>query len=573
MNLELIQLNSYTRPVIKELTTKEYVTNGDRNSFYQYLIDRYNGSPTNRTIIDSYSKFIYGKGLFSKEQTVKAHDFANILQILKKNDLKNICQDYVLFGEASMELIYEKGKLIKIKHVPKNQILPNKMNEDGDIELYWFSQDFNNTRKYPPREIENFHFKKQGTKNAIYVITSYQAGRTYFADPSYMAGLPYAELEEEIANYCVNHIKNGLSFGYIINMNNGEPQSEELKERLEEKFKNFGTGSKNAGRGMINWNDSKENDITLTSVEVSESHKQYEFLSGEATQKLMIAHKVTSPIIFGIMKEGGLGNNANEMETAFNQLYINVIQPIQENILDSLKEVFTDNGMTIDLDFIPLNGIPKTEVTQLCKHETQLSEKVEEVNGEVAEFLLSKGEDIDLNEYEIIDTEDFSESLVELSDFTLNTSLKLATVPSSFPNVKSELDNDVFKVRFNYAGTMPGSQTPQRDFCRKMLSAQKVYRKEDIVLAGNKKVNPGWGAGGTDTYDILKYKGGGNCKHKWVRSIYLRKNNESITFENAKKMIKDLKDLGIDAKIENSGEPLSSIEPNKMPNNGFIKKK
>lgn len=565
MSLELIQLNNYIRPEVKEVNNKEYVMNGEKNSFYQYVIDRYNGSPTNRTIIDSYSKFIYGKGLYSKEQASKAMQFANVLSILSKKDLKNICQDYVLFGEASMELIYDKSKLIKIKHVPKNQILPNKMNEEGDIQLYWFSQDFNNTRKYPPREIESFHFKKETTKNAIYVISNYQAGRTYFADPTYMAGLPYAELEEEIANYCVNHIKNGLSFGYIVNMNNGEPESEEVKQNIESKFKNFGTGSGNAGRVFINYNDSKENDITLTAVEVSEAHKQYEFLSGEATQKLMIAHKVTSPIIFGIMKDGGLGNNADEMESAFNELYINVIKPLQENVLDALIEVFTANGMSIDLDFIPLRGLSQPQATQLAQHK-------EEINSDVAEFLLNRGEEIDLNEYEVIDTEDFSDSLVELNDFSLNTSLKLASVPSSFPNAKSELDNEIFKVRFNYAGTMAGSQSPQRDFCRKMLSAQKVYRKEDIVLAGDKKVNKGWGPNGTDTYDILKYKGGGNCKHKWVRSIYLRKNNKSITLDQAKKMIKDLKELGIDTKIENSGEPLSSIEPNKMPNNGFLTK-
>ncbi len=565
MSLELIQLNNYIRPEVKEVTSKEYVMNGDKNSFYQYIIDRYNGSPTNRTIIDSYAKFIYGKGLYSKEQASKAMQFANVLQILSKKDLKSICQDYVLFGEASMELIYDKGNLLKIKHVPKNQILPNKMNEDGDIQLYWFSQDFNQPRKYIPREIESFQFKTDSTKNAIYVISSYQAGRTYFADPAYMAGLPYAELEEEIANYCVNHIKNGLSFGYIINMNNGEPESEEVKEQMESKLKNKGTGSLNSGGVFISYNDSKEQEITITAVEVSEAHKQYEFLSGEATQKLMIAHKVTSPIIFGIIKDGGLGNNADEMESSFNELYINVIKPLQENVLDSLIEVFTANGMTIDLDFIPLRGLAQPQATQL-------SEQKQEINSDVAEFLLSRGEEINLNEYEVIDSEDFSDSLVELNDFTLNTSLKLASVPSSFPNAKSELDNEIFKVRFNYAGTMAGSQSPQRDFCRKMLSSQKVYRKEDIVLAGDKKVNPGWGPNGTDTYDILKYKGGGNCKHKWVRSIYLRKNNKSITLEQAKKMIKDLKELGIDTKIENSGEPLSSIEPNKMPNNGFLTK-
>lgn len=561
MSLELIQLNNYIRPEIKEVNNKEYVMNGDKNSFYQYIIDMYNGSPTNRTIIDSYAKFIYGKGLFSKEQSSKAMQFANVLQILSKKDLKNVCQDYSLFGEASLELIYDKGKLIKAKHVPKNQILPNKMNEDGEIQLYWFSQDFNNTRKFPPREIESFYHKKETTKNCIYVFTKYQAGRTYFADPQYMAGLPYAELEQEIANYCVNHIKNGLSFGYIVNMNNGEPESDEVKHTLETKFKNFGTGSQNAGRVMVNWNESKENDITLTAVEVSEAHKQYEFLSGEATQKLMIAHRVTSPIIFGIMKDGGLGNNADEMEVAFDELYKNVIKPDQEVITDGLMEIFMDNGFTIDLDIIPLRQLSTSQPTQLSTHKDELNE-------DIANYLLDKGEAIDLELYEEIDCEEYSEKSVDLTDFSLNTSLKLASVPSSFPSAKSELDNEIFKVRFEYAGNL----NPQRSFCKKMISAQKVYRKEDIVLAGDKKVNPGWGANGTDTYDILKYKGGGNCNHFWQRRVYLRKNNQYITIEKAKRMIKDIKELGIETELKDSGEPLSTIKPNNMPNNGFLKK-
>ena len=563
--IQLIELSKYIRPEVKENSSKEWVTNGDKNMFYQYIIDRYNGSPTNRTIIDSYAKFIYGKGITSFEQSTKAVQFATIKNILRKKELKAVCQDYALFGEACLELIYEKGVLISCKHVPKNHILPNKMDENGDILNYWYSQDFNNARKYPPVEIPNFEFKKATDKNVIFVFSNYQAGRTYFSDPSYIAGLPYAELEEEIANYCVNHIKNGLSFGYIVNMNNGEPVSDEIKNTLESKFKNFGTGSQNAGRVMVNWNDSKENDITLTAVEVSEAHKQYEFLSGEATQKLMIAHKVTSPIIFGIMKDGGLGNNANEMEVSFSELYINVIKPMQEDLTDGLMEIFNEQKMTIDLDFISLRGLATVAPTQLSAKN--------EVDSAVANFLIDKGETIDLNEYEEVESEDFTDSSVDLSEFNLNTSLKLAKVPTSFPNVKSELDNEVFKIRFNYAGTMAGSHSPQRDFCQRMMSAQKVYRIEDIRLAGDKAVNPGWGAGGSDTYDILKYKGGGNCKHKWVRSVYLRKNNQSITIAEAKDMIAKIKDLGLDAKLEDSGEPLSSVEPNKMPNNGFLKDK
>jgi hypothetical protein len=73
-----------------------------------------------------------------------------------------------------------------------------------------------------------------------------------------------------------------------------------------------------------------------------------------------------------------------------------------------------------------------------------------------------------------------------------------------------------------------------------MIKADKVYRKEDIELAGSKVVNKGFGPNGTDTYNIWLYHGGVNCKHFWMRKIYLRKNNKSISVNEARKMILDL---------------------------------
>jgi hypothetical protein len=87
-----------------------------------------------------------------------------------------------------------------------------------------------------------FGFKEVKDGSLIYVISDYQVGKTYFTDPSYLAGLPYAELEEEIANY-YNHIKNGLSFGHIVNMNNGTPESDDVKNAIQKDIKDKLTGS------------------------------------------------------------------------------------------------------------------------------------------------------------------------------------------------------------------------------------------------------------------------------------------------------------------------------------------
>lgn len=552
--IDIIQLSNYVRPEVKETSNKDYVMNGEKNSFYDYIIDRYNGSPTNRAIIDSYAKYIYGKGLTSKQKNTKPIQFAQILQKISKKDLRNICQDYATFTEASMECVYENNVLVKIKHVAKNQILPNKMNDDGNIDTYWYSQDFNQPRKYSPIPISAW---KSGKKNGSYIkiISSYQLGRSYFTDPDYMAGLPYAELEEEIANFCINHIKNGLSLGHIINMNQGAPPSQEVRNDVKKAFKRDGQGSSNAGNTFINWNENKETGITIESIEVANIHEQYNFLSSESTQKLLISHKVVSPILFGIKTDMGLGNNANEMEEAFDKLMTYTIQPKQEIILDNLMEVFTDAGLGLDLDFIPLITPNITEVT--------LSKEDKSNDPIVADWLIELGE-VMTDDWEEIDCEVYCENSVQLSE----TAINLASVIDNLPLAPSSIDNEYFKVRFEYAGDL----NPQREFCAKMMKAGRVYRKEDIELASQKAVNAGFGINGADTYDILKYKGSVNCKHFWQRKVYLKKNNQYITVERAKKLVSDLKKAGINTEIPTSGEPLSTVKPNDMPNGGAYSK-
>jgi len=109
-----------------------------------------------------------------------------------------------------------------------------------------------------------------------------------------------------------------------------------------------------------------------------------------------------------------------------------------------------------------------------------------------------------------------------------NEKLEFASTGQAFPNAKSEQDSDDIIIRYRYTG----NQSPEREFCRQMMSANKVYRFEDIDRMENQAVNPGFGLDGVDTYSIWLWKGGGlksttfpngTCKHKWNRVIYLKK--------------------------------------------------
>lgn len=597
--LQIINLSNYIRPEIREVSGKKWVLNGDKNSFYQIIIDAYNGSPTNSAIIDSYSQFIYGKGLTSNGKSQKPSEWAAIMSLVSKKDLRKICKDFEMFGEASIEVKYINNKIQRCFHIAKQRIAPEVANEDGDITGFYYSYDFSNVNKYKPERFDAFGFG-EGTneRSEIYIIRDYQVGQFYYSNPSYVSGISWAKMEEEISNYSINHIQKGLSFGHIINMNCGIQESAETIQENTRQIRNHLTGSQNAGAFFLNWNDNKDSEITISALEVSDAHQQYAYLSGEARQQLCTSHKLTSPMLVGIKEANGFSSNAEEIKVGFAELMINVISPKQEIILDSLMEIFAVNGITLDLQFenlraeevvesitgeptqsvtndaaISYNGaqiasaidifakvregiltqeqaivflvqflnIPPAvaqslfsnqtaPLTQLASQHVCCSKDDNGLSG-VADALIEMGEILNEDEWIEIDAIPVTKEL-EINEITLN----LAKSFASFPNVTSEQDTELFKIRYSYEGSLGA----QRDFCQKMVSAGRTYRKEDIILAGSKQVNPGFGPEGANEYSVWLYKGSVNCRHYWMRKIYLRKNNKQIGVNEARKMILDL---------------------------------
>lgn len=548
-DIRLIQLNNYVRPKIEENKSKNWVLNGPQNSFYAYIMKRNNGSVTNSAINKSYNDLIYGKGLSARDAHLKASQWASFVAMLKPTELKKIIADFQVFGEASLQVIKNKArnKVAGIYHIPKQLVVPCMENEDGEILSYWYCKDWTNTSKNVPKEFPAFGTSKADIE--IYVIKPYSPGCGYFGIPDYMAGLQWAELEEEIANFCSTAIKKGLTAGYIINIPDGQTLTEEEKQELETKIKQKLTGSSNALSFVISFN-SKETEITIIPFPVNEQqHKQWDFLTNESRQQVMTAHRVVSPMLFGIKDSTGLGNNADELDKAEAQLVKRVIAPKQQYILDAISEIIALNEIHLDLYFRPL-----TQVESNMQMSAQDEKK--NLDSTVADELIKLGEDTAGDEWELVKTE-----LVQ--DYT--TEMKLASTGTAIPNAKSSLDGEKFKTRFRYTGNV---STNTRLFCSKMLAANKLYRLEDINRMSSMVVNEGWGPGGSDTYDIFLYKGGGNCKHLWQKEIYELKadvNNpraEEISSSKAKK------EGDASPKVDRR----SSTKPSDMPNNGFLNK-
>jgi len=511
--IRLIQMNQYIRPEVKEVSNKDYVLNGQYNSFYKYVIGRYNGSSTNAAIINTYIDLIYGNGLQNLNGNVQ--DFLVFKKMLSDIELRKIISDYELFGEAAIQIIKAKGeKQPTLYHLPKENTAPKKVNEDNEIEGYFYCEDW---RRVTTETLEYFPvLSEHKTQTECFVIRPYKAGKKYFSDPDYLAGLPYAELEEEIANYYVSHIKNGLSFGYIINIPDGNSYTPEEKDQIEKKIKQNLIGSSNAGKFVINFNG-RDTEITVTAIDVNDAHKQWEYLTAEARQQLLTAHRVTSPMLFGIKDNTGLGNNANELDIAEEQLMKRVVQPKQRILIESLEQIAEFYGLVLRLRFKPLTepkAIPETAVKFSDAHPVKM--------------LIDLGEDINFDEYYIA-AED---------EVDYNENIEFTSTGTARPNSKSEDDSKDILIRYRYVDQRGRSgadgATGEREFCKQMIRANKLYRKEDILQMGSQLVNPGFGMhpNPNEPYSIWLYKGGGllsekypngTCKHKWNRVIFLKK--------------------------------------------------
>jgi len=381
--IHIVQLGSYSKPEIKEYYNDDFVAYGEDNDYFTYLIDRYNGSPTNNAAINGISEMIYGRGLDATDSRENKADYAEMKDLLKKNVVKRICHDFKMMGQAALQVIYTKdrSKIAQVEHIPVETLRAEKCNSKGEIEAYYYHSNWSEAK--PSDKLKRIPaFGYSNSPIEILYIKPYRAGYKYYSPVDYQGGLQYAELEEEIANYHINNIQNGLSPSMLINFNNGTPDPEQ-RDAIERSIINKFSGSSNAGRFILAFNDSKELAATIEPVQLSDAHQQYQFLSDESMRKVMVSHRIVSPMLVGIKDTSGLGNNAEELQTASVLMDNTVIRPMQVTILDELEKILEYNGIELDIYFKTLQPLEFTDLTNAISEaeiekETGVKKDIEE---------------------------------------------------------------------------------------------------------------------------------------------------------------------------------------------------
>ena len=580
-NVHVLNLSAYTTPIIQESKRDAWVDFGEDNNYYQFLLDRYTNSTTNNAIINNISRLIYGRGLSATDASRKPNEYAQAMAMFSKECLRKIAIDRKMLGQFAIQVHYndKHDRILKAFHMPVNLLRSEKCNKDGEIEAYYYSDDWTDVKKYPPTRIPAYGFSKD--KIEILFSKPYAVGMKYYAYPDYQGAVPYALLEEEIADYLINEVQNGFSGTKVVNFNNGVP-TEEQQSIITNKVLGKLTGSKGQ-KVIVAFNDNMDTKTTVDDLPLNDAPEHYTYLSEECMRKIMLGHNVTSPLLFGIAGANGFSSNADELQNSFILFNNMVIKPLQDEILEALDTILSFNSISLNLFFKTLKPLEFTDLENAQNTEqvaeetgTELS-KHEQLDNEVANSLIELGEEPSENwllidefpvDYDLDDSE--NEMLSKEPKKSLFSKLvELVSTGDARPNLRDKQDKVIdgvkFVTRYVYAGSEPRDKS--RDFCNAMMRAKKIYRKEDIIKMGAQAVNKGWGPNGADTYSIWLYKGGGNCHHRWNKQVYAAFEGKALDIPNAKQ-IAQAKAAKFGYTIKN--EALVSQRPVDMPYNGFL---
>jgi hypothetical protein len=344
-NFSVINVNTNQLPIITEdtRTRQSWVPFGvyGHDDFFAAVTNAFNVSTTTSACVEGISDLIYGKGLYSKRE-----GFDTILQkIIPQEETKRVAFDLKLYGNAAYQVYWndDHTKIIKMYHVPIQTLRAKKLNTSAKVENYYYCIDWADQRVVKnKKEIPAFGTSNQ--KMEILYIKNYFPGLYYYSLPDWVSAMQYSISEGEISNMHLNNILNGFLPAVMINFNNGVPAPEE-RETIEDLIQAKFTGTENAGRFMLSFNDDPTTKPTIDVIDISNLHEKYEYVAEYTQDRILVAHRVTSPLLFGIRTvNNGFSSQSEEMMTAFSIMQTMTISPFQNLILNSLDYALTVGG-------------------------------------------------------------------------------------------------------------------------------------------------------------------------------------------------------------------------------------
>lgn len=551
-------LYEHKTPIFKENERTGYVDYGQDNNYPDYLAYLYNRSAIHATIINSKNRYIIGEG-WQVNPMLSTIDAAKATKAMKS------VNSYQTLNELTEELGLEKlvygGYAIRgkwnpltkdiawIKIQPFDTIRTNKQKTQFYISSDWtaemsLSTRWKKGRGFPPNTITLPKFNPANKEGEfIFYVCDSRPQMKVYPLPEYEGGIAAIETDVEVKNFDLNNVKSGFAAGTMITFFDGEVENEEEQVKLERDIKGKVAGTDNGGEILLNWQMPGTAAPVITQLRTNELANQFEQLDPRVTSSIIMAHAITSPMLFGIKTEGQLGGRS-ELRTAWEHFYNTYVKPKQTKLEQDVNYIMfffglPENcysiiglepiGIEIDLPTIQAAldpeefkeylreklGIKKKDTysKQKFAEDKLLFELTNKLGVKAEEYkIVMKGMGYDfeapanlegdnLKVYDAL-TEKPKISIAELAEITNIREAKILQILENLnkanyiglkitevngrPQIESKISivepeeqetGFILETKWRYEGP---KDSRNRDFCSKMLAANRLYTRAEI---------------------------------------------------------------------------------------------
>ncbi len=394
-------------PEYKVVNGKDYVMYGEHNRYPDYLLEMYQRSAKHNAIVNGKVNYITGNGWTYEADKVPSEMLGELNRLLENpnpyDDLNDILYktalDFEIFNGFALEIVWNMhGKVSQIAHKNFGNL---RRNVDGS--KFYYADEWKEFGE-PERLTEYMPFdpeKRLGKQ--LFYYCSYAPSVRYYPIPEYLGALAYIETDARIANYHVNNLRNGFLGGFLFNFNNGVPSNEEqreIKRQLQKQLK-----GDDGERIVVNFNDSADTGLKIEPLNANDLDKQFNILNETIQTEIFVAHRVTSPMLFGVRVSGQLGGRSElveayelfkavyvndrvqKLEKVFNYIFsfnglgvleIEPTEPITERLTEqSLLQIMTKDELREKAGLPPLAEVTVTEQPQAFERHDFRKEKEE----------------------------------------------------------------------------------------------------------------------------------------------------------------------------------------------------
>ncbi len=529
------QLAEADVPQAYEKPYSDWIIYGEDNLYPQDLVLAWMQSATHNALTTGISQMIAGESIEADPAAdpaslLKFQMFAN--RVNRDGDtLKDIIDrtafDLYLHGYFGWETIWNNARteIAELYHVPAEGIRSGKANPDTNrVDDYYFSPDWTKFRQknFKPKPIPAFNLLDRSQARQLMFVKQYRPSQFYYSTPDYIGAMNWILLDNRVSEFNLNNIENGFFPSAVVQFFDGEPE-QAAKDAIESRFTKKFTG-KASSKIVFVYNENPEQAIQFDTFEPANLARRFRELMPEITSKIMIGHRVVSPMLFGVKDNTGWGNNADEIKNASILFNKKVVMPYQLIILRALTKILKVNAYPLDLTIVSLEPAQFLDGADAddASAEVEMVDQRKVLPKELQERTLEVLQEVGHTEKELLDD---GFVLVQIDDQLTEAGRKLKMSPikddlpqefaiQSDPQAPSALDQGMFKIRYKYIG--PRDER-NRDFCADVLDLGLLYRKEDIDMMSFSTTNPEFG-----TYSIFNYKGSYGCRHAWHRRVYFR---------------------------------------------------